>query len=153
MVLCFDSSSVAITISDMQVLKGSYTVDTMPPYVPYHEPQEVNIYTDKPLYAVGGTGDIITVDFDAKTATRTDKTAEIKAYNNEPISGEYISSTGSLTEGAQVIYALSEPVTADISDLQNWDEAPSLWRGTATASAETAVQPSSMTAKYYATQK
>lgn len=153
MVLCFDSSSVAITISDMQVLKGSYTVDTMPPYVPYHEPQEVNIYTDKPLYAVGGAGDTIELDFDAKTATRTDKTAEIKAYNNEPISGEYISSTGSLTEGAQVIYALSEPVTADISDLQNWDEVPSLWRGTAMVSAETAVQPSSMTAKYYATQK
>ena len=42
-------------------------------------------------------------------------------YNNEPISGEYISSTGSLTEGAQVIYALSEPTTTDISDLQDWD--------------------------------
>ena len=158
------ASNTPVTISNLQVVKGSYTASNIPAYAlcKYKVPialsggdstQTINIYTDKPLYAVGGAGDIITVDFDAKTATRTDKTAEIKAYNNEPISGEYISSTGSLTEGAQVIYALSEPVTADISDLQNWDEVPSLWRGTATVSAETAVQPSSVTVKYYATKK
>lgn len=148
-----EAGQVRAIYRNLRVYKGTYAADTMPAYEPYHEPQAVNVYTDKPLYAVGGAGDTITLDFDAKTATRTDKTAEIKAYNNEPISGEYVSSTGSLTEGAQVIYALSEPVTVDISDLQNWDEAPSLWRGTATVSAETAVQPSSMTARYYATQK
>ena len=98
-------------MSNIMIVKGTYTADTMPAYEPYHEPQAVNVYVDKPLYAVGDVGDTITLDFDAKTATRTDKTAEIKAYNNEPISGEYISSTGSLTEGAQVIYALSEPTT------------------------------------------
>ena len=138
---------------NLRVYKGTYTADTMPPFEPYRVPQAVSVYADKPLYAVGDAGDTITLDFDAKTATRTDKTAEIKAYNNEPISGEYISSTGSLTEGAQVIYALSEPTTTDISDLQDWDAFPSTWRGTVVISADTTIQPSSMAAKYYATKK
>lgn len=148
-----ETGQVRAIYRNLRVYKGTYTADTMPPFEPYRVPQAVSVYADKPLYAVGDAGDTITLDFDAKTATRTDKTAEIKAYNNEPISGEYISSTGSLTEGAQVIYALSEPVTVDITDLQNWDAMPKMWRGTVVISANAAVQPSSMTAQYYATKK
>ena len=148
-----ENGDLIAEMSNIMIVKGTYAADTMPPFEPYRVPQAVSVYADKPLYAVGDAGDTITLDFDAKTATRTDKTAEIKAYNNEPISGEYISSTGSLTEGAQVIYALSEPTTTDISDLQDWDAMPSTWRGTVVISADTTIQPSSMTAQYYATKK
>lgn len=233
MVLCFDSSSVAITISDMQVLKGSYTVDTMPPFEAYHEPQTFNVYMDKPLYAVGDVGDMITLDFDAKTATRTENVGSFTfngsetwnlnpsdaAYNGDKttcrynattgLNGTYISISGfcdrlpyktgaiwgmniaeecfvfnsnqvhmrlsndllgitsdddSATRTAKFKAWLSAnattvfgkratPTTTDISALQDWDAMPSTWRGTVTISADTTIQPSSMTAKYYATKK
>jgi hypothetical protein len=41
-------------------------------------------------------------------------------------------------------------VTTDISDNVDWEEIPQLQRGTATISTDTAVQPSSITAQYYA---
>ena len=67
------AQSVATVTFRASIYKGAYTADTMPAYEPYHEPQTVNVYTDKPLYAVGDVGDTITLDFDAKTATRTER--------------------------------------------------------------------------------
>ena len=90
-----------ITISNIQIVEGSYTAETMPPYEPYGykipvevsgngDTQTFNIYTDKPLYglkhATGATGyytyqddngnkylcDTIAIDFDKHTAKRTD---------------------------------------------------------------------------------
>lgn len=149
LVLCFVSDeNTTMTISNVQLLKGSYTVETMPKYEPY---LQFNIYTDKPLYGINDIVDIITVDFNAKMAMRTDRIAEIETYNGENINGEYRSSTGSLTEGAQVIYELSDPIVTDISSLQNWDAIPSLWRSTITISAKTTVQPSNIIIEYYAT--
>lgn len=40
----------------------------------------------------------------------------IESYNGESITGPYLSSTGSLTTGAQVVYALDRPVTEPIPD-------------------------------------
>lgn len=60
-------------MSNIMIVKGTYAADTMPPFEPYHEPQTVSVYTDKPLYAVGDVGDTIIVDFDTKTATRIDR--------------------------------------------------------------------------------
>ena len=48
---------------------------------------------------------------------------------------------------------ITEPTTTDITALQDWDAMPSTWRGTVVISADTSVQPSSMTAQYYATKK
>lgn len=51
-----------------------------------------------------------------------------------------------------IIYRLKSQssVTTDISDIQGWDSIPKLWRGTVIITADTTVQPSSITAKYYA---
>lgn len=54
------------------------------------------------------------VDFEAKTLTQYCQ--EIASYNGEEITTPYISSTGALTTGAQVIYALSTPITTPLSD-------------------------------------
>ena len=67
-------SETPIKVTDIMLVQGSYTADTMPPYEPYHAPQTFNVYMDKPLYATGDVGDEITLDFEHKTATRTDKT-------------------------------------------------------------------------------
>lgn len=65
---------------NLRLYKGSYTTDTMPAYEPYHEPQTFNVYMDKPLYATGDVGDEITLDFEHKTATRTDKIRQLKDF-------------------------------------------------------------------------
>lgn len=73
-------SETPIKVTDIMLVQGSYTAETMPPYEPYHAPQTFNVYTDKPLYATGDVGDEITLDFDAKTATRTDKIKQLKDF-------------------------------------------------------------------------
>lgn len=77
-------------MSNIMIVKGSYTAATIPPYEPYHAPQTFNVYMDKPLYglklATGATGyytyqddngnkylcDTIAIDFDKHTTKRTD---------------------------------------------------------------------------------
>lgn len=49
-----------------------------------------------------------------------------------------------------VVCQLAKPVTTDISDKIDWDSIPKLWRGTVIITADTTVQPSAITAKYYA---
>lgn len=68
------------TISNIMLVKGSYTAATIPPYEPYHAPQMLNVYMDKPLYATGDVGDEIMLDFEHKTATRTDKIRQLKDF-------------------------------------------------------------------------
>ena len=201
-------------MSNIMIVKGAYTADTMPPFEVYHEPQAVNVYTDKPLYAVGDVGDTITLDFDAKTATRINriKINEFKSTDTwydtwfpsivkSLSSANYALATGNIksnyfdvnadtTEPAAAItntagstigiqranlidgvtdldtfkswlsdksvyayYQLATPTTTDISALQDWDAFPPTWRGTVVISAGTVIQPSSMTARYYATKK
>ena len=48
------------------------------------------------------------------------------------------------------VYHAIEPVTTDITSLQQWDAMPSLWSGTAEITADTVIAPSAITAKYYA---
>ena len=69
-----ETGQVRAIYRNLRVYKGTYTAETMPPYEPYHAPQTFNVYMDKPLYATGDVGDEIMLDFEHKTATRTDKT-------------------------------------------------------------------------------
>ena len=220
LVLCFVTrNNSTMTISNVMLVKGSPT--EQPPYEPYHAPQTVNVYTDKPLYAVGDVGDTITLDFDAKTAVlikNFDKlilTDDISfngptnigdtgfyryyflipamkfgvgveglcnvlpeyhvwnegdfehvhfgknncavyiilgnEYSNDSDIISYLRNQGE-TE-PYFIYPLATPTTTDISALQDWDAMTSTWRGTVTISAGTVIQPSSMTAQYYASKK
>ena len=74
------ASETPIKVTDIMLVQGSYTAETMPPYEPYHAPQTFNVYMDKPLYATGDVGDEITLDFEHKTATRTDKIKQLKDF-------------------------------------------------------------------------
>ena len=48
------------------------------------------------------------------------------------------------------LYSIANPITTDITALQDWDAMPSLWSGTAEITADTVIAPSAITAKYYA---
>lgn len=103
-----DNIGIPISVTNLMLVKGAYTADTMPAYEPYHEPQTVNVYADKPLYAVGDVGDTITLDFDAKTATRTENVgsftfngsetwnlnSSVAAYNGDKTTCRYNATTG-----------------------------------------------------------
>ena len=73
-------SETPIKVTDIMLVQGTYTAATIPPYEPYHEPQTFNVYMDRPLYATGDVGDEITLDFEHKTATRTNKIRQLKDF-------------------------------------------------------------------------
>lgn len=66
------------------------------------------ITPENPLYGIDGAEDTVSVDMDGDISI-TRMTAYIASYNGEEIPGAYISSTGSLSIGAQVVYALAVP--------------------------------------------
>lgn len=111
------------------VVKGEYTSIDDVPREPYHEPQTFPIYTDAPLHGNGDISDTVELDINNRTATRIDRIS--------------IDESGNITQ-------LTTPVTTDISDMQDWDSIPKLWRGTAIFTADTTIQPSGLTVKYYA---
>lgn len=93
------------------------------------EPQTIPIYTDMPLYGNGTISDTVELDVRNRHAVR-----------NKRVS---IDESGNITQ-------LATPVTTDISDMQDWDSIPKLWRGTAILTADTTIQPSDIAVKYYA---
>ena len=50
----------------------------------------------------------------------------------------------------EAYYTMPNPVTTDITALQDWDNIPQTWRGTVTVSADGTVQPSDITVTHYA---
>lgn len=59
-------------------------------------------------------------------------------------------SVSGILEGSKCYMPLLNPITTDITALQDWDAMPSLWSGTAVITADTVIAPSAITAKYYA---
>lgn len=63
---------VNTTIDDMtdnlMLLNGTYTVQTLPSYEPYKEPQSFNVYTPDVLHGVGNAHDTVILDFDRRKA-------------------------------------------------------------------------------------
>lgn len=96
---------------------------------PYHTPQTIPIYMDSPLYSNDNVADTVELDVGNKKAICTKRTS--------------VDDNGNVTQ-------LAAPVTTDISDMQDWDSIPKLWRGTAIFTADTTIQPSDITVKYYA---
>lgn len=113
----------------MFVVEGTYTADTIPAYEPYHEPQTFNIYLDAPLYGNDNVSDTLDLNFENRTATRTDRIS--------------VDDSGNITE-------LETPVTTDISDKIDWTGIPNLWSGTVILTADTTVLPSNIAVKYRA---
>ena len=94
------------------------------PYESFKTPQSITLSTPGGLpgipvelggnYTDSAGQQWICNDRDYAAGLDTIATAEIVSYNGEPITTPYISSTGALTTGAQVIYALPEPYTQPI---------------------------------------
>ena len=94
------------------------------PYESFKNPQSITLSTPGGLpgipvelggnYTDSAGQQWICNDRDYAAGLDTIATAEIVSYNGEPITTPYISSTGALTTGAQVIYALPEPYTQPI---------------------------------------
>lgn len=99
------------------------------PYEPYYTPHTLPIYTDAPLY---GNGDLC-------------DTLELNAKNRMAI----ITRRFSLDDTGEII-EIAAPITTDISNKIDWNSIPRLWRGTAVLTSDTTVQPSKITAQYYA---
>lgn len=110
-----------LMISDFMVCPG----DTAPSaFVPYAEPQSITLPTPNGLpgipVASGGNytdasgQQYISNILDFSTGMETVAVAKIDSYNGEEIPGAYMSTTGELTTGATVLYALAEPYTQPI---------------------------------------
>ena len=73
-------SETPIKVTDIMLVQGSYTAETMPPYEPYQPPQDFAVYLPEQIAKVGDVADEITLDFEHKTATRTDKIRQLKDF-------------------------------------------------------------------------
>lgn len=192
-------------MSNIMIVKGTYAADTMPAYEPYHEPQTVNVYTDKPLYgqsgeawseivydgtedwyANGTSGDGTLVKYFLASQTKigvagtrkcvcthypktTHNVADwweqdtCQAYGFTFQKGWFgicVNITDYPTVDAwkaflQAQYAAGTPVKAYFAAEESApaETTAPTYKGTTIISADTAVPPSSMTARYYATQK
>lgn len=66
---------------------------------------------------IGEVCDEYVMEAKNKHATYTQRIGVIESYSGEEITGDYISTTGSLSVGAKVYYVLPEPIVYDVSEL------------------------------------
>ncbi len=94
------------------------------PYEPYKKPQKFILSTPNGLPGIkvnsGGNytdenGQQWICD-EINSTERIQRIGRIDSYNNEPIDTEYVSSTGELSVGANVIYVLKEPIKTPLSE-------------------------------------
>lgn len=212
-----------MTISNIMIVQGSYTAETMPPYEPYQPPQEFAVYLPEQIAKVGDVADEVVVDMEKRTAEirkniiQDTFTGDDGWYTNrEPtdtqdyfvanltskkvngalssLSSHFVSTTanilalneakvqsfvnGTAWYGACVdsavypdiasfkqfvteqyskgnpltVYHEIEPVTTDITSLQQWDAMPQV-SGTVTLTLSAEVDPSGAEAVYTATKR
>lgn len=95
-------------IRDAQLVIGTYTSDTMPPYTPYYDGGQAQA---PELWAIPGTE--YRDEWNPQTGRGIRRCGVIDSYAGEVINMPYLSSTGALTEGATVIYGIPDmPFTA-----------------------------------------
>ena len=61
-------SETPIKVTDIMLVQGSYTAETMPPYEPYQPPQDFAVYLPEQIAKVGDVADEVVVDMESKTA-------------------------------------------------------------------------------------
>lgn len=61
-------SETPIKVTDIMLLQGSYTADTIPSYEPYQPPQDFAVYLPEQIAKVGDVADEVVVDTESKTA-------------------------------------------------------------------------------------
>ena len=111
-------------LSDLQLEYGGYRDIT--DYEPYKGFTNLELSLTAPLLGVPVTSDGNYTDEDGQmwisdevnfaTGKVTRRVAKIDSYNSEDVGEHYISTTGELTAGATVVYALSEPTEEDIPE-------------------------------------
>lgn len=61
-------SETPIKVTNIMLVQGSYTAETMPPYEPYQPPQDFAVYLPEQIAKVGDVADEVVVDMESKTA-------------------------------------------------------------------------------------
>lgn len=212
-----------IKVTDIMLVQGSYTAETMPPYEPYQPPQDFAVYLPEQIAKVGDVADEVVVDMEKKTAELR-KNVRSEAFTGgedwyttrEPtdtqcyyvadltpkkvnaalssLSSHFVPTTaitlalneakvqsfvnGTAWYGACVdaavypdvasfkqfvteqysegnpltVYHAIEPVTTDITSLQQWDAMPQV-SGTVTLTLSAEVDPSGAEAVYYSKER
>lgn len=98
-----------VSWKDMQLEFGSTATD----YEPY-KGSTASLTTALPLCSVGDVRDEVIFNADG-TGKVVKKSHKINSYADEPIDGAFMSSTGELSEGATVVYALATPEEIDLT--------------------------------------
>ena len=101
-------SDVPFKVRNIQVEIGSVATD----YEPY-KGNTAEITTGLPLCSVGDVRDELFLNTDTWTIIK--RTAKLDSYAGETITTDYISSTGGLDTGAEVVYALDESYRITLS--------------------------------------
>ena len=119
------------TFANLMVVKGAYTAETLPPYEPYKEPQEFNIYTPTPLYGIGDSHDMAILDFDKHRATLISNIVRYVIGDNWDLGTNgknivtqrfYQSCEGTLINNARIISNTFEEIYPSSIEIINADE-------------------------------
>ncbi len=119
------------TFANLMVVKGAYTAETLPPYEPYKEPQEFNIYTPTPLYGIGDSHDMAILDFDKHRATLISNIVRYVIGDNWGLGTNgknivtqrfYQSCEGTLINNARIISNTFEEIYPSSIEIVNADE-------------------------------
>lgn len=204
-----DTSTVPIKITDIMLVAGDYTPQTMPPYEPYQAPQDFAVYLPEQIAKVGDVADEVVVDMERKTAelVRRIERNEFKgtdAWKNDwfPAIVKNLPETAPAIPSARCVsnhfdhngdtsvpitqianvfgttisvaranlisgvtdaetfktwlsdknvyayYPLAEPVTTDITSLQQWDAMPNI-EGTVSITFDSTIPISNAEAEYH----
>ena len=106
--LWFDNVSETNIFSNFQLEEGSVATA----YVPYGN--TATITSGLPLCSIGDVRDELVYNVDG-TGKIIKRTAKLDSYNGEAITTDYISSTGGLDTGAEVVYMLENPQETELS--------------------------------------
>ena len=108
--LCYECEPMKDTVvTKVQIEYGA----TATAYEPY-KGTTVTITSGLPLCSVGDVRDELVYNADG-TGKGLKRTAKLDSYNGEAVTTDYISSTGGLDAGAEVVYQLATPQEIELS--------------------------------------
>lgn len=109
--LWFDTVNESNTFSNFQLEEASVATA----YVPYGN--TATITSGLPLCSVGDVRDELVYKADG-TGKILKRTAKLDSYNGEAVTTDYISSTGGLDTGAEIVYVLENPIENELTAVE-----------------------------------
>lgn len=149
--LRFSSFVKGLELSEIMLIKGEYTSDTMPAYEPYGYKIPVNMESERTTYSYNlyTTGADSTSEDGVKHAAgglfAVNKIPDTLTVN--PVKQTAIIERHSKAENGEVVYA--ETTTEDVSSIQAWDKIPKLDKGEIVINVGTEVKPDKITVEYF----